>query len=103
MFYFSFFQVLRLFFISYRGRNQPEFFWGVKENYGGAKFFVYSDEKDGIQCLYQYYIRILIIINRSVFYEFIMGNKHEVLGFKTKLWRSEGGAPIFGDFCSFLN
>jgi len=46
-----------------------------------------------------------------VFYEFIMGNKHEVLGFKAKLWgpggkrsnkRSGGGDPSFGDFCRFL-
>jgi len=30
---------------------------------------------------------------RTVFYEFIMRNKHEVLGFKAKLWGSEGEAP----------
>jgi len=30
---------------------------------------------------------------RAVFYEFIMVNKHEVLGSKAKLWRSGGEAP----------
>jgi len=57
---------------------------------------------------------ILIITNRhipTVFYEFIIGNKHEVLGSKTKLWESgakphlteaigdlEAEPPGFGDF-----
>jgi len=51
----------------------------------GQNFSVYSDDNDGIKCLYRYYTRILIITNRRVFYEFIMGNKHKVLGFKAKL------------------
>jgi len=44
----------------------------------GQNFIVYSDENDGIKCLYRYYTRIRIITSRRVFYEFIMGNKHEV-------------------------
>jgi len=38
---------------------------------------------------------VLIMTSRSgrYIYEFIMGNKHEVLGSKAKLWRSEGEAP----------
>jgi len=46
-------------------------------------FFVYSDENEVTKCLYRYYTRILLYLNkqaRVVFYEFIMGNKHEVLG-----------------------
>jgi len=52
---------------------------------------------------------------RTVFYEFKMGNKPEVLGFKGKLWVSGSEAssrecnrglrvetPVFGDFCNFL-
>jgi len=58
----------------------------------GQYFFVYSDENGGIKCLYQYYTHILIITNKRVFYEFIMGNKYEVLGFKAKLWGSRGEA-----------
>jgi len=72
----------------------------------GQNFF----ENDGIKCLYRY-TRILIITSRRVFYEFIMGNKHKVLGFNTKLWRSQppeviGGLgakpPVYDDSCSFL-
>jgi len=33
----------------------------------GQNFFVYSDENDGIKCLYRYYTRILIITSRRVF------------------------------------
>jgi len=52
----------------------------------GQNFFVYSDENDGIKCFCWYYTRILIITSRRVFYEFIMGNKQKVMGFKAKLW-----------------
>jgi len=48
-------------------------FWGAKANYAGAKLFVYSDENDGIKCLYRYYI---LNTSRRVFYKFIMGKKH---------------------------
>jgi len=53
----------------------------------GQNFFVYSVENDGIKCFYRYCTRrILIITDRRVFYEFLMGNKHEVLSFKAKVW-----------------
>jgi len=44
----------------------------------GQNFFVYSDENDGIKCLYRYYTRRLIIQAGAYIYEFtrIMGNKH---------------------------
>jgi len=41
----------------------------------GQNFLVYSDENNGIKCLYRYYTRILTITSRRVFYEFIIGNK----------------------------
>jgi len=56
----------------------------------GKTFFVYSEENYGIKRLYWYYTRILITTSRRVFYESIMGNKHEVLSFKAKLWGSGG-------------
>jgi len=45
-------------------------------------------------------IRLLVYKQaRTVFNEFIMINKHGVLGFKAKLW---GSTPELGDFSSFL-
>jgi len=64
----------------------------------GQNFFVYSDENNGIKCLYRCYTRILIITSRRVFYEFIIGNKNEVLGFKAKLCGSGSGASSLGRF-----
>jgi len=70
-------------------------------------FLVYSDKNDGKKCLYRNYTGILTITNRRVIYKFIMGNKHEVLGFKAKPWGSQppeaigdlrGGAPVFWRF-----
>jgi len=42
----------------------------------GQNLFVYSDENEGIKCLYRYYTRILIIASRLVWYiyDFMMGN-----------------------------
>jgi len=66
----------------HQARSQPELFGGQGQIMERQNFFVYSDENDGIKCLCRYYTRILIITSRRVFYEFIMGNKHEVLGFR---------------------
>jgi len=88
-----------------QARSQQEIFLGgARANYGGTKLFAYSNENDGIKCLYRYYTRtpILIITSRRVFSEFIMGNKYEVLGFKAKLWGSGAEPSVFGVFCSFL-
>jgi len=68
----------------------------------GQNFFAYSDENGGIKGLSQYYTCILKITSKRVFYEFIMGNKHEVLGFKVKLRGSGGGAFSFCKFTCFL-
>jgi len=62
----------------------------------GQNIFVYSDENVGIKCLYRFNTRILTITSRRVFYEFIMGNKHEILGLKTKLWGLEAKPPAAG-------
>jgi len=57
----------------------------------GQNFFVYSDENDGIKCLYRYYTRYTynnkysLAAYPTVFYKFIMGNKLEVVGSKVKL------------------
>jgi len=53
----------------------------------GQNFFVYTDENEGIKCFYRYCTDTYNDKQaRMVFYEFIMGNKHKVLGFKAKLW-----------------
>jgi len=39
----------------------------------------------------------------TIFYEFIVGNKYEVLESKAKLWVFRAEPPVFGDFCSFFN
>jgi len=70
-----------------------------------------------VPVLYSYTVGLYLILKitnkRMVFYEFIMGNIHEVLGFKAKyggLWANSSAArgnrgsppPVFGDFCNFL-
>jgi len=58
---------------------------------------------------YSYTSNILIITSRRVryIYEVIMGNKHEVLWSKAKLWGPQppeaigGPGAVFGDFCIF--
>jgi len=72
------------------------------------KIFVYSNEEEGMF--------VLVLYSYTLIYEFIIGNKHEVLGSKAKLWglgakpppaRSNRGywgeAPsVWRFFCIFL-
>jgi len=60
----------------------------------GQNFFICSDENKGIKCLYRFYACIFIITSRPYgIYEFMMGNKLEVVRSKAKLWGSGGEAP----------
>jgi len=68
---------------SSQARSQPEFFFsGVGREQGqiikGQKCFVYSNENEGLL--------VLVLYLYTLIYEFIIGNKHEVLlGSKAKL------------------
>jgi len=45
---------------------QPEIFWdGHSQILEGQNFFVYSDENEGIKCLFRYYSLKLIITNSA--------------------------------------
>jgi len=92
-----------------QARSQPDFFLGGREQghiMQGQNFFVYSDENEGIKCLYQYYTRMA----RTVFYEFTLENMYEVLGSKAKVWGSaeavgglgSGGSSVWR-FLEFFN
>jgi len=50
-----------------QARIQPEFFLGEGKIMEGQNFFVYSDENEGIKCLYRYYTGILVITSRRAY------------------------------------